>query len=119
VERDNWVEALRFADAAIEIVQRTGERAALPYSLRALALARLGRKAEARESLARSSNNRYAARACFALGLDEVGNQVLQRAEALAETQTEERIPHEAEILQAIEKLRRVQEERKKRYLIS
>jgi hypothetical protein len=39
--------------------------------------------------------------------------------EALREPQAEERIPHEAEIVAAIEKLRRVQEERKKRYLIS
>ena len=119
VERSSWDEALRFADAAIEIVQRTGERAALPYSLRALALAQLGREKEAHEALARSSNNRYSARACFALGLEEVGNQVLIRAQASLEPQAEEQLPHELEIVQAIEKLRRMQEERKKRYLIS
>lgn len=116
VERSNWSEALRSADAAIEIVQRTGERAALPYSLRALALAELGREKEAREALAKSSNNRFSARACFALGFEEAGNQVLARAEA---PQPEESIPHEAEIVAAIARLRAVQEERKKRYLIS
>lgn len=114
-ERGNWTEALRFADAAIEIVQRTGERAALPHSLRALALAKLGRGTEAYEALSRSSNNRYSARACFALGLEELGNQVLLRAEAAPETVEE--IPHEGEIVAAIEKLRRVQAERKKRWL--
>ena len=44
---------------------------------------------------------------------------VLARAEAQAEAQADERIPHEEEIVAAIEKLRRVQDERKKRYLIS
>jgi tetratricopeptide (TPR) repeat protein len=110
----NWVDVLRFADAAIEIVQRTGERAALPFSMRALALAKLGRDAEAREALARSSNNRYSADACFALGLDEVGRQVLARA---AEQPSDEHIPHEEEILRAITKLRAVHEEKKRRFL--
>jgi hypothetical protein len=87
--------------------------------LRALALAKLDRPADAQEALARSSNNRYSARACFALGLDEVANQVLLLAEAPPGLQADERIPHEDQITAAIEKLRRVREERKKRYLIS
>jgi len=141
VEQGQWDEALQSADAAIEIVRRTGERALLPFSLRALALAKLGREAEAREALAQSSNNLYSAQACFALGLTDVGRQVLllayphchqwelERCRAMLvehglaapDTQPEiaERIPHEDEIHVAIEKLRRVQEERKKRYLIS
>lgn len=117
-ERGNWTEALRFADAAIEIVLRTGERAALPYSLRALALAKLGRAKEAREALGQASNNRYSAQACFALGLDQAGNQVLARI-AAADDAAAERLPHEAEIVAAIAKLRGLQDERRKRYLIS
>ena len=115
-ERGNWSEALRFADAAIEIVQRTGERAALPYSLRALALAELGREREAKEALARSSNNRFSARACFALGLEEAGRQVLARAEAVDQV-ADEGIPHEGEIVAAIERLRGMREERRRRFL--
>lgn len=118
-EQSNWAAALRSADAAIEIVQRTGERAGLPFSLRALALAEMGQEREAREALTRSSNNRYSARACFALGFEDAGNEVLRRAEAAQEPQLGESIPHEGEIVAAIEKLRRMQEEKKKRYLIS
>jgi tetratricopeptide (TPR) repeat protein len=137
VEQSNWTEALRAADAAIEIVRRTGERALLPFGVRALALAKLGREQEAREALERSSNTLWAAMACFALGLDEAGKNVLLRAyphgnhwqrercrQLLGYTpridpEPEERIPHEDEIVAAIGNLRRVQEERKKRYLIS
>lgn len=136
VEHNNWAEVLKAADAAIEIIRRTGERALLPFGLRALALAELGREAEAREALAQSSNNIYAAMACFALDLDQVAHDVLQRAYPhgnhwerercrqllgyvpVLELESDERIPHEGEIVAAIEKLRRIHEERKKRYLI-
>jgi hypothetical protein len=137
VEQSNWTEVLRATDAAIEIVRRTGERALLPFGIRALALAELGREAEAREALANSSNNLYAAMACFALDLSDVAKDVLQRAypygdhwerercrrllgyAPILDPEPEEQIPHEGEILAALEKLRRIQEERKKRYLIS
>jgi hypothetical protein len=135
VEQGEWSAALRAADAAIEIVRRTGERALLPVSLRALALANLGHEAEAREALAQSPNNLYSAQACFALGLDDVGREVLLRAyphgthwerehaQSLLgfapeiEPESAERLPHEPEIVAAIEKLRNLQAERRKRFL--
>jgi len=137
-EQGNWEEVLKAAAAAIQIVRRTGERAMLPFSLRALALAKLGREAEAREALGESSNNLYSAQACFALGLNQVAHQVLLKAYPHADhwervrckqllmddapglaPEPEETIPHEREIVAAVERLRLVNEERKKRYLMS
>jgi tetratricopeptide (TPR) repeat protein len=80
LERGDNAAALEAADAAIEIVRRTGERAVFPYSLRALALARMGRAQEAREALLQSSNNAYSAEACIELGLAEAAAQVLTKA---------------------------------------
>lgn len=72
--------ALVYADEAIQIVRRTGERAALPFSLRALALARMGGDDEAREALAKSSNNIYSARACLELGFADAAKTCLLKA---------------------------------------
>lgn len=80
LERGDNAAALEAADTAIEIVRRTGERAVFPFSLRALALARLGRAAEAREAVVQSSNNAYAAEACLELGLTAAAQQCLLKA---------------------------------------
>ncbi len=71
IERENLDAALASADAAVEIIRRTGERAGLPFSLRALALARMGREEEAREALGQANNNYYSAEACLELGYPE------------------------------------------------
>jgi hypothetical protein len=80
LEREDNAGALEAADAAIAIVRRTGERAVFPFSLRALALARLGRSGEARQALVQSSNNAYSAEACMVLGLNEAAADVLAKA---------------------------------------
>ena len=80
IARENLTAALAAADAAVEIVRRTGERAGLPYSLRALALARLGRAEEAREALGQASNTYYSAEACFELGYTEAAKTVAIKA---------------------------------------
>lgn len=84
VQRENLAEALAAADAAVEIVRRTGERAGLPFSLRALALARMGRHAEAREALGQASNNYYSAEACLELGYPEAAVTCATKAYVVA-----------------------------------
>lgn len=71
---------LVYADKAIEIVRRTGERAGLPFALRALSLTLMGRDGESREALARANNNIYSARACLNLGYSEAANACLLKA---------------------------------------
>jgi hypothetical protein len=139
-ETSDWENVLCCADAAIAIVRRTGERSALPFSLRALALAHLGRANEAREALATSSNNLYSAHACFQLGYEAAGKQVLLRAYRQADVWEQERlytlmaehgidppaaavtlnesIPHEDEIRSEIARLQQVQSARKQRFLL-
>jgi hypothetical protein len=80
LEHANGAAALAAADAAIEIIRRTGERAPLPFALRALALARLSRVNEARESLGHATNNIYSARACQELGYEEPARACLLKA---------------------------------------
>ena len=72
--------SLVYADKAIEIIRRTGERAALPFSLRALSLAMVGRDDEAREALGKANNNIYSARACAELGLIDAAKTCLLKA---------------------------------------
>ncbi len=71
---------LVYADKAIEIIRRTGERAALPFSLRALSLTLMGRDEEAREALGKANNNIYSARACAELGLIDAAKVCLLKA---------------------------------------
>jgi hypothetical protein len=84
LERGAWAGGVTAADAAIEVVRRTGERATLPFALRALGLARLGRGDEARASLANATNNIYSARACLELGLEQAARACLLKAYAAA-----------------------------------
>ena len=71
---------LVYADKAIEIIRRTGERAALPFSLRALSLTLMGRDEESREALGKANNNIYSARACMELGLTDAAKVCLMKA---------------------------------------
>ena len=71
---------LVYADKATEIVRRTGERSALPFSLRALSLAWMGRAEEAREALGKANNDIYSATACARLGLADATKACLLKA---------------------------------------
>lgn len=71
IAQGDWSGAVTSADAAIEIIRRTGERASFPFALRSLALAKLGRPEEALDALQKASNNVYSAQACLELGAIE------------------------------------------------
>jgi tetratricopeptide (TPR) repeat protein len=80
ISRSDWPGAVTATDAAIEIIRRTGERAAFPFALRSLALAKLGRPEEALDALQKSSNNIYSAQACIELGAIEAAKTCLLKS---------------------------------------
>ncbi|MEI9811254.1 MAG: hypothetical protein WDO18_00640 [Acidobacteriota bacterium] len=84
IERADWAGAIFSTDAAIEIIRRTGERAAFPFAVRALALAKMGRPEEALNALQNASNNIYSAQACLELGAIEAAKTCLLKSYAAA-----------------------------------
>jgi ATP/maltotriose-dependent transcriptional regulator MalT len=80
ISRADWAGAVTSADAAIEIIRRTGERAAFPFALRSLALSKLGRPEEALDALQKSSNNVYSAQACLELGAIDAAKTCLLKS---------------------------------------
>ncbi len=135
--------ALDAAERAIMILRKTGERDSGPFAIRALALARLNRPTEARQSLQEASSgllySLYAAQTYIALGEPERARESVREAYKLAwddgppyayhwylercreilkqlgepepqlppfDPAKVEKLPHEDEILAAIEKLK-------------